>query len=156
MAVTALRAIQAFDYERRVLKRWAWDCARGDKAEVNRLCGLTPAGSPPTIMGSLYALRDDAETTGYAKDLPPPPDTDVLACHAFISAIRILRPTVHECLLARHRRLIQGEFQLIRSDVGIARKLYPELSRGAAHARLDRECELGYAALREWLGQTRT
>lgn len=140
----------AYAAEYRLMCVWAVRAAGSDARDILRLCGLSGAGSPPTVMDSLYALRDDAETTGYAKDLPMPPDPEIEAVFPFMEALRPLLPAAHAALMARHLRLVDGHCHRLRSESWLAMSLYGT-KRAAAHARLASECDTGYAALRRWL-----
>lgn len=138
--------------ERRFLMLWAVWCLRDDMSEIKRMCGLTPAGSPFTTMRRIYDLGavSQEDVTGYAAEVPPPPDIE-LETDAFMTALEPIQPDTHEALVARHRRIVHGKVDLEASESRLCGLLFPTLSRRHACKRLTSRCEDGYGALRRWL-----
>ena len=138
--------------EIRLLNRWARWCINGNQGEIMRLCGLTWAGSPKSIMARIWECGAETEeaVTGYARELPPTPDFDSHEVDRFMVALRPIRPEAYTAILARHARIVHGEQVLIRSEGWIARALYG-FTEDNSRKSLTRHCESGYSALRRWL-----
>jgi hypothetical protein len=141
----------AYDRERGLLNGWARWCYNGNHGEIMRLCGLTWAGSPPNTMDSIYVMgeRTKDDVTGFAPDPPPLPDTDSQAIDRFMSHLREILPSAYNALIARHLRVVHGEFQRFRAEIWIAQALYC-LSPEASRQKLKYDCDRGYSSLQQW------
>lgn len=138
--------------EIRLLNRWARWCLNGNQGEIMRLCGLTWAGSPKSIMARVWesGAADEEAVTGYARELPPVHDFGSQEVDCFMAALRPIQPEAHTAILARHARVVNGEHILTRSESWIGRAVYGYTENNSRKA-LTRDCESGYAALRRWL-----
>ena len=134
--------------ERRMISHWSYWVTRGNQVTLHSMCGLTPEGSPHTIMDKIWecGAADEDAVTGYAGDLRVH-DYVIPEVDNFMSKISALMPTTYEALIARHRRIVNGRAILIHNERWIARCLYGGRA-GEAHARLCRYCEIGYGMLR--------
>lgn len=142
--------------EIRLLNRWARWCLNGNHSEIMRLCGLTWAGSPKSIMARIweYGAVNTEAVTGYAGDLPPAPDIESQEVDRFMSALKPIQPEAFTAILARHARIVNGEQVLIRSEGWIARAVYG-FTEDNSRKSLTRHCEAGYSALRRWIESAR-
>lgn len=139
--------------ERRLVYRWSSLCAARDLLTVLAESGLTPAGSPPSVMERVYAegAREREDAGGYDADEPPAePDPELEQVTEFMEWMAALRPGWYRAGLARHRRLVDGRRHPLAHEYILAMLLYGG-SRPAAHQRLAEDCEALYAALRRWL-----
>lgn len=141
-----------FQSERKMFNRWAIWCLRGDNHLLMRLCGLSWAGSPRTVMSELWfrGAVAEADVTGYAAEIAPVPDEESVQVDRFMTEINARLPAVHVALMARHRRMIHGELILTRPEWWIACALYCR-RRSRSHQMLAEACERGYVELRTWL-----
>lgn len=143
--------------EYRLMVLWGALSAGDDVHAILRECGLTGAGSPPSVMRSIYDSRNDGDQTGYAKEPYSGPTLQELAdaelVGTFMQQLRIFLPAPHGALLARHRRMVDGQPFKLKAEWALAVALYGRQpsQRRQAHALLAQHCEMGYQALRNWL-----
>ncbi|OYV51922.1 MAG: hypothetical protein B7X10_00390 [Burkholderiales bacterium 21-58-4] len=136
-----------WDDEIKMLRRWARWCERSNNGAIMKYCGLSPAGSPPTLMA--FGAADEEAVTGYAREHKIPdavsPEVDL-----FMASLIALRPTVYRALLLKFRRIVDGQHYLIRSERALSGVLY-ELHPRHAWPKLARDCEIGYRMLRKFI-----
>ncbi len=146
------RIREDWQVERKLLNRWAIWCLHGNERDIHRICGLTWAASPYSIMRRIYENGAVATTdvTGYAAEPPHLPDEWSAQVDEFMAIIAIVLPDSHAALIARHARVVRGQRLLIRAERWIARSLYG-LSVRHSVSRLAHDCECGYGALHRWL-----
>ncbi len=135
-----------------MLHRWALWCRRDDSSEILRDCGLTGAGSPRTPAHVIFdrGAERAEDVGGYAREHAPAADDVSAVVDAFMLALAAISPGIFHALLARHTRIVRGEFIDMRSESEVAQVLYG-LRRSGAWKRLAQDCEVGYGALRRWL-----
>ncbi|MDE1828247.1 MAG: hypothetical protein KGH65_03755 [Candidatus Micrarchaeota archaeon] len=148
----SIENVTGWDDEIRILRRWARWCDNSNHSVIMRFCGLSAAGSPPTLM-PLGAPDEDA-VTGYAKEHRLPdavsPEVDM-----FMASLIALHPSVYKALLLKYRRIVDGQHYLYRSERALSGILY-DLAPRYAWPKLIRDCELGYGMLRRYMTAAKT
>jgi len=129
---------------------WGRWVEREHELSVMHECGLTWAGSPPSLLPS---IAEEGELVGLVEYLPSAPARLMHLgeqVNEFATALREVDLMTHNALTARHRRIVDGARYLVSSEARIAQALYSQRP-GPAQMQLSRDCERGYRLLRGWL-----
>lgn len=146
-----VRGAYEFAREKAYFIVWGRWVSREHDLSIMHECGLTWAGSPPSLLPS---VAEEGELVGLVEYLPREPSRLVHIgeqVDEFATALREVDVETHRALTARHRRVVDGTQFLTRPESYIARALYIGLPAGPAQMQLSRACDRGYRLLKQWM-----